>query len=583
MNRSAAFFKKLKDARLVALLNPGSEEECIAAFEICEAEGIILEIAFRSEFALGGMKAIMQKYPDGLILAGTVMTSDQANAAIDADVAGVISADYIPEVVDACVEKDIMCIPGGLSDAGKQLVRKAAGYRCDLDELKERHPYQWVYKLFPAFSGGIANIDLAKAWRGPYKNLTVIYTGGITLETLKRASHADPQGIFCASGLTKHIDDPDGMRAEIRRWKEALKPAPVFENKRSVQEKPVSRIQGSKVVTFGEMMVRLSPPKGVRLQQTKAFDVHFGGAEANVAVSLAQFGLQASFVSAFPLNELGDSAVGTLKRYGVDTQFVVRKGDRLGVYYLEHGHGARPSKVVYDRAFSAVSTLDPEDVDWENVLNGAGWFHWTGITPALSDSLLEVLREGLGIAKKRGITVSVDLNFRKRLWSENRAQEVMTSLMSFVDILIGNEEDPIKIFGIEPKGTDVDKGKLDVEGYKELTQTLADRFGFKKVAITLRESISASENFWSACLFNGEEFIRGPRYHAPIVDRVGTGDAFAAGLIYSILQGKEDGEALSFGIAAACLKHSIWGDFNIVRVEEVERLAAGETSGRVRR
>jgi 2-dehydro-3-deoxygluconokinase len=583
MNKSARIFEKMKEARLVALLNPRSEEECLTAFEICEAEGIILEIAFRSEFALGGMKAIMQKYPDGLILAGTVMTGQQAKAAIDAGVAGVVSADYIPEVVDCCVEKDIMCVPGGLSDAGKQLVRKAEGYGCGFGELEERYPYQWVYKLFPAFSGRIANLDMAKAWRGPYKNLAIVYTGGITLETLKKASRTDPQGIYCASELAKQIDDPDAMKGEIRRWKEALKSSPVIGRERSLPEKPDSRVQSSKVVTFGEMMVRLSPPKGVRLQQAKAFDIHFGGAEANVAVSLAQFGLQASFVSAFPPNDLGDSAVGTLRRYGVDTQFVVRKGDRLGIYYLEHGHGTRPSKVVYDRAFSAVSTLGPEDVDWENVLDGAGWFHWTGITPALSDSLLAVLREGVETAQKKGITVSVDLNFRKKLWNEDRARDVMTDLMSFVDILIGNEEDPIRIFGIEPKGTDVDKGKLDVEGYKELTKTLMDRFRFKKVAVTLRESLSASENFWSACLFNGKEFILGPRYHAPIVDRVGTGDAFAAGLIYSLLQGKKDGEALSFGIAAACLKHSIWGDFNIVHADEVERLAAGEKSGRVRR
>jgi 2-dehydro-3-deoxygluconokinase len=555
----------------------------VTAFEICEAEGIILEIAFRSEFALGGMKAIMKKYPDGLILAGTVMTGHQAKGAIDAGVAGVVSADYVPEVVDVCADRDIMCIPGGLTDVGKQLVRKAEGYRCGFTELKEKYPYQWVYKLFPAFSGGIANIDLAKAWRGPYKNLAVVYTGGITLETLKKASHTDPQGIFCGSGLAKHIEVPEKMKEEIRRWKKALKPAPVIERERSVPEKPDSRVQGSRVVTLGEMMARLSPPKGMRLRQANAFDIHFGGAEANVAVSLAQFGIQVSFVSAFPPNDLGDSAVGTLRRYGVDTRFVVRKDGRLGLYYLEHGHGARPSKVVYDRAFSAVSTLDPEDVDWANVLDGASWFHWTGITAALSGSLLDVLQKGLEIARKNGITVSVDLNYRKKLWDEDRAREVMTDLMSFVDILIGNEEDPIKIFGIEPKGTDVDKGKLDVEGYKELTKTLRDRFSFKKVAITLRESVSASENFWSACLFNGKEFIHGPRYHVPVIDRVGTGDAFAAGLIYSLLQGKNDGKALSFGIAAACLKHSIWGDFNIVDVEEVERFAAGETSGRVRR
>jgi 2-dehydro-3-deoxygluconokinase len=583
MKKSEEIFKKLTDARLVALLNPMSVDECLKAFDVCEEEGIILEIALRSAHAYGGIKAVLDKFPEALILAGTVMTSDQAERAIEAGVAGVVSADYISDVVDLCVKKDIMCIPGGISDVGKQLVHKAMGYGCAIEELNNNYPYQYVYKLFPAFSGAVTNIDLAKAWRGPYKDLTVVYTGGITLETLKQASQTDPQGIFCASVLAKHIDDPDMMKAEISRWKEVLKPKPVAESEKPVPEKPETRVQSSKVVTFGEMMVRLSPPKGVRLQQAEAFDVNFGGAEANVAVSLAQFGMNASFVSAFPLNDLGDNAFGTLKRYGVDTQFIVRKGDRVGVYYLEHGHGMRPSKVVYDREHSAVSELSPKDVDWENILDGAGWFHWSGITPALSDSLLNILRDGLEHSKKMGITVSVDLNFRKKLWTEEKAQMVMTDLMSYVDILIGNEEDPIKIFGIEPKGTDVDKGKFNVEGYKDLTKNLVNRFGFKKVAITLRESISASENFWSACLFNGDEFIQGPRYHVPIVDRVGTGDAFAAGLIYSFLEGKNDTEALSFGVAAACLKHSIWGDFNIVSVEEVKRLVAGDTTGRVQR
>lgn len=583
MKKSERIFKKLKQARLVALLNPKSAEECVDTYEICEELGIILEIAFRSEHALGGIKAILDKYPAALILAGTVMTRRQAEQAIEAGITGVVSADYIPEVIDICVREDVMGIPGGLSDVGKQLVQKAEGYGCSFEELRKNYPYQWVYKLFPAFSGRIANIDLAKAWRGPFKDLTVVYTGGMTLETLKQATQKDPQGIFCASVLAKYIDDPEKMKAEINRWKEALKPDSAQKKEKPIPEKPIAPIQMPKIVTFGEMMVRLSPPKGVRLQQAKKFDVHFGGAEANVSVSLAQFGMNACFISAFPNNDLGDNALGTLKSFGVDTQFIVRKGKRMGIYYLEHGHGSRPSKVLYDRAFTAVSELKPEDVDWEKALDRARWFHWTGITPALSDSLLATLRNGLEMAKKKGITVSADLNFRKKLWSEENTRDIMTSLMPYVDVLFGNEEDPTRVFGIQPEGTDVESGKLSIEGYKKLTKELMDRFGFKKVAITLRENISASENFWSACLFDGEKFIQGPRYHVQIVDRVGTGDAFASGLIYSLLQGKKDREALSFGIAAACLKHSIWGDFNIVSVEEVERLAAGDTTGRVQR
>lgn len=583
MKKSEKIFDKLKRTRLVALLSPKHIEDCVKAYEICEEEGIVLEVAFRSSHAPGGLQAIFKKYHDALVLAGTVMTRRQAEQAIESGVAGVVSADYIPEVIDICVEKDIMCIPGGLADAGKQLVRKADGYGCAMDDLKDRYPYQWVYKLFPAFAGGIANIDLARAWRGPYKDLAVVYTGGVTLERLREAIRSDPRGIYCASVLAEHIDEPEKMKAEIKRWKETLEDVTEPGEEVQASGKPVEQRQRAKVVTFGEMMVRLSPPEGVRLQQATSFDLHFGGAEANVAVSLAQLGIKACFVSAFPYNDMGDNAIGALNRYGVDTQFVVRKGDRIGIYYLEHGHGVRPSKVVYDRARSGASSIGPEDVDWDRIFDGAEWFHWTGITPALSDSLLAALKGGLDMAKKMGITVSVDLNYRKKLWTEEKARSVLTGLMPFVDILIGNEEDPLKVFGIEPVGTDVDKGKLDVKGYESLTKTLVDRFGFHKVAITLRESISASENVWSACLFNGKEFILGPKYHVPIVDRVGTGDAFAAGLIYSLLQGKKDREALTFGIAAACLKHSVLGDFNIVSVEDVERLAAGRTTGRVQR
>lgn len=583
MKKSGVIFDKLKKAQLVALLNPKSIAECVEAYEICEAEGIILEIAFRSEYALKGMEAIFEKHPEALVLAGTVMTAHQAEQAIDAGVAGVVSADYIPDVVDTCVRNDIMCVPGGLSDVGKQLVRKAEGYGCSIEDLKKNYPYQWIYKLFPSFSGKIANFDLVRAWRGPYKDLAVVYTGGLTLETQKQAVQTDPRGIFCASMLAKHVDEPEKMKAEIRQWKETLRLDSVQKKEKPAGEEPAGLTKRPKIVTFGEMMVRLSPPTGVRLRQAQTFDVHFGGAEANVAVSLAQFGMKTRFVSAFPRNDMGDNAIETLNRYGVDTQFIIRKGQRMGIYYLEHGHGARPSKVVYDRAHSAVSALEPQDLDWEKVLDGVNWFHWTGITPALSDSLLDALNAGLEIAKKKGITVSADLNFRKKLWSKEKAGEVMTNLMPYVDILIGNEEDPITVFGIKPKDTDVDKGRLDTEDYRNMTKVLMDRFGFKKVAITLRESVSASENFWSACLFNGREFIKGPRYHVRIVDRVGTGDAFAAGLIYSLLEGRNDTEALSFGVAAACLKHSIWGDFNIASVEEVERLAAGGTTGRVQR
>jgi 2-dehydro-3-deoxygluconokinase len=255
----------------------------------------------------------------------------------------------------------------------------------------------------------------------------------------------------------------------------------------------------------------------------------------------------------------------------------------MGVYYLEHGSGPRPSKVIYDRGFSALSQLRPGDIEWERVFQDADWFHWTGITPALSLSVAELLQEGLETAKKFDVKVSVDLNYRKKLWSEKEARSSMTKFMPYVNVLFGNEEDPTRVFGLIPRGSDVEKGTIDIKGYRELTESLIQKFGFEKVAITLRESISASANYWSAILSDGQRLFQGPRYHVHILDRVGTGDAFAAGLIYAFIDGKAEAEALSFGIAAACLKHSVLGDFGMATVEEVEAFAQGQTTGRVQR
>ena len=582
MNKSAKVFRKIQKSQLIALLTPKSTNHCVKTYELLQSSSIVLEVPLRSEHAIAGIKSILKKHPNALVLAGTVMTSAQAQKAIQAGAAGIVSADYIPEVVDTCVQNDVMCVPGGLSDAGKQLVQKAAGYGCSLEELREKYPYQWIYKLFPAFSGKLSHMDLPLSWRGPFRNLTVVYTGGITLDTLKEAIQKAPEGIFCASALTKHIDKPALMKEEIQKWKDASRPPIPKPKKIQKALEPLER-QAPRVVTVGELMMRLSPSEGIRLQNARNFDVNFGGAEANVAVSLARFGMNAAFVTALPQNDLGDYAYNVLRMHGVDTRFILRRGQRIGLYFLEHGSGPRPSKVVYDRAHSAISELESSDLDWEQILENAEWFHWTGITPALSDSVAASLVKGLEVAQKKGITVSVDLNYRKKLWSEEKAKEVMTELMPFVDILIGNEEDPQRVFGIQPKKTDVASGKLDVEGYRELSRELVKRFGFRKVAISLRESLSASENVWSACLFDGKKFIQSPKRRVWIVDRVGTGDAFAAGLIFSLLKGRTDKEALSFGVAAACLKHSICGDFNLVSIEEVERVAAGETAGRVQR
>jgi len=391
----------------------------------------------------------------------------------------------------------------------------------------------------------------------------------------------DSDGIFCASALLENLAEPDKLKADVRAWQELLQPqesAP-----REISRKAPKHPPQGRVVTFGEIMARLSPSKGERLQNAENLALHFGGAEANVAVSLARFGVPATFVSALPANDMGDNACRILASQGVDTAFILRQGDRVGIYYLEHGAGPRPSRVIYDRAGSAVSQLAAGDLDWEKILHRASWFHWSGITPALGEGVTDSLKQGLEVAQKQNITVSVDLNYRKNLWSRAKAREVMSHLMPYVDICLGNEEDPTKIFGIEPEGSAVDKGRIQAEGYHALAAALVERFGFRKVGITLRESISASENTWSACLYTGRDFLLSPRYHVGIVDRVGSGDAFAGGLIYAMLQGLADQDALNFGVAAAVLKHSIYGDFNLVNVQEVERLAAGDQSGRIQR
>lgn len=590
MKPTERLFRQMREGRLIALLSPSDRNDCLTAFELCRDEGITLEVAFRSEHAVAGIALVRETYPEALILAGTVMTAEQAEAAIEAGAAGIVSADFIPAVVDVCVEHDIMCVPGGLSDAGKQLVCKAEGYGCSLEELREHYPWQWIYKLFPAFTEGSSAIHLPRAWRGPWRDLTIVYTGGVSIETLPRALHADPGGIFCASALLKDLDDREKAAAEIGKWKEMISggartgphapAAPKVERDGGEAAEEKKGI-GSTVVTFGELMMRLSPPAGIRLRTAGEFAVHFGGAAANVAVSLARFGHTADFVTLLPDSDPGENALRALREQGVVTHHIVRKGTRLGIYFLEHGSGPRPSKVVYDRAGSSFSGIDPSDLDWERILEGAEWFHWTGITPALGQNVTATLLAGLEAARSMGVRVSVDLNYRSRLWNTDEAERVMTGLMPFVDLLIANEEDPASVFGIKIAGTDVESGDLDVSGYERAAGELRERFSLDRVAITLRESISASENNWSACLLDGDDFHISPVYHVPIIDRVGAGDAFAAGLIHGILTGMEAPDALNFGVAASCLKHSICGDFNLVDTAEVERLAGGSTSGRV--
>lgn len=338
-----------------------------------------------------------------------------------------------------------------------------------------------------------------------------------------------------------------------------------------------------KIVTLGEIMLRLQTPGFQRFVQANSFDAVYGGGEANVAVSLANYGMNAAFVTKLPKNPIGDACLSELRKYGVDTQYIARGGERLGIYFIEKGASQRASNVVYDRANSSIATAKPEDFDWKAIFDGAEWFHFTGITPAISDNGAEIALAACKAAKEAGVTVSCDLNFRKKLWTTEKANEVMSNLMQYVDVVIANEEDAEKVFGIKAKGSDVTGGQLSDEGYKDVCKQLVEKFGLKKVAITLRESLSASVNNWSALLYDGEEFYKAKKYNITIVDRVGGGDSFGAGLIYSLLNGFSMQDAIEFAVAASCLKHTIEGDFNLVSVDEVKNLMKGDGSGRVQR
>ncbi len=338
-----------------------------------------------------------------------------------------------------------------------------------------------------------------------------------------------------------------------------------------------------KVITFGELMLRLAPENYLRFVQSDKFEATFGGAEANVAVSLANYGIDAAFVTKLPDHEIGQMAVNSLRKFGVNTSKIVRGGDRVGIYYCEKGASQRPSKVIYDRAYSSIAMAKEEDFDWEQIFDGVEWFHWTGITPALSDSVAAITLKACKEAKKRGITISTDLNFRKKLWSKEKAGKVMGELCKYVDYCIANEEDAKDVFGIEADGTDIYSGKLNHEGYISVAQKLTDRFGFKGVAITLRESLSANDNNWSAMLYTDGKAHFSKKYAMHIVDRVGGGDSFGGGLIYTLLSGYNAQDAIEFAVAASCLKHSIEGDYNMVSVKEVQTLAGGDASGRVQR
>lgn len=340
-----------------------------------------------------------------------------------------------------------------------------------------------------------------------------------------------------------------------------------------------------RVVTFGEIMMRLNPQGYLRFVQSNCFEVTYAGGEANVAVSLANYGIDVAFVTKVPEHEIGQCVINELRRYGVDTSMILRGGSRLGVYFCEKGCSQRASKVIYDRAGSAIATAKASEFDWENIFKDATWFHWTGITPALGAEMAEACLQACKVAKEMGITVSCDLNYRKKLWSREEAGACMSKLLPYVDVCIANEEDAKDVFGIEASNTDIDGGKLDYSGYASVARQIAQRFGCKKVAITLRGSLSASINDWAGMLYDAatDAVSLSTTYRIHIVDRVGGGDSFGGGLIYGLLSSYNDQDAIDFAVAASCLKHTIEHDFNQMSVDEIKSLSAGNASGRVQR
>ena len=533
------------------------------------------EVTFRREGADLCIKAMKEEYPDMLVGAGTVLSIEQVDLALEAGAEFIVSPGLDEKIVSYCLEKEVCVIPG-VSTASDVAKAYSLGLR--------------TVKFFPAEAAG--GVKMLKALSAPYNMMTFMPTGGISRDNM--ASYYALKNVIACGGSfmidAKAIKEGNFEKIKELTEKVAKDIKVIFGGSEEISENPgndkkidLSNLSDRKVITFGELMLRLAPEGYLRFVQADAFEATFGGGEANVSISLANFGTDTSFVTRLPSHEIGQMAVNSLRKYGVDTSLIVRGGNRVGIYYLEKGASQRASKVIYDRAGSAIAEAQRKDFDWDKIFEGAGWFHFTGITPALSDELANICLEACKKAKEKGIIVSCDLNYRNKLWSKEKAGEVMDKLCRYVDVCISNEEDANDVFKIKAPDTDVTAGEINSEGYKYVAEELKKRFGFSYVAITLRESISASDNRWGAMLYDGNDFYFSKKYNVHIVDRVGGGDSFGAGLIYSLTNNKSPQETIEFAVAASCLKHSIEGDYNFVSTDEVNKLAKGDASGRVQR
>ena len=563
-------YEKIKNCKMIPVIALDNVADAIPLAKALVEGGLpCAEVTFRREGANLCIKAMKEAYPDMLVGAGTVLNKEQVELAIEAGAEFIVSPGFDENVVSYCQEKGICVIPG-VSTASE--VAKAYSFGLT------------VVKFFPAEAAG--GVKMLKALSAPYNMMTFMPTGGISMANMD--SYYKLKNVIACGGSFM-IDSAAIKEGNFEKIKNLTKDVVKALNKeeavcqKSDKEIDLSDKSDKKVITFGELMLRLAPEGYLRFVQADTFEATFGGGEANVSISLANFGLDTSFVTKLPSHEIGQMAVNSLRKYGVDTSLITRGGKRVGIYYLEKGASQRPSKVIYDRAGSAIAEASKNDFDWDKIFDGAGWFHFTGITPALSDELAEICLEACKKAKEKGIIVSCDLNYRNKLWSKEKAGEVMNKLCQYVDVCISNEEDANDVFGIKAANTDVTAGEINSEGYKYVADELKKRFGFSYVAITLRESISASDNRWGAMLYDGSDYYFSKKYNVHIVDRVGGGDSFGAGLIYSLMHNETPADAIEFAVAASCLKHSIEGDYNFVSVDEVKKLAKGDASGRVQR
>ena len=531
-------------------------KDAVATAKALLAGGVdVMEITFRTAAAADSIKAVAENCPDMLVGAGTVITLDQCKQAVECGAKFIVSPGFDEEVVRWCVENGIAVTPGCVTPSEIMAAMKLG---------------LTVVKFFPA--GVYGGLSAMKALSGPFGGIKFIPTGGVNSHNIGEFIAAPFIHAVGGSWVCPKADIAAGNFERI------TEPLQAGEDRHSGGAQ-------MKVLTFGEIMLRLKAPGRERFFQSPMLEATFGSGEANVVVSLANYGIDAEFLTVLPQNDIAECCICELRYFGVDTKKIVRGEGRMGIYYLEGGANQLPSKVVYDRAYSSIAMAKPGDIDWDKAFEGVDWFHITGITPAISESAMVLSLESVKEAKKRNITVSCDLNYRKNLWKYGKkASEVMREMTKYVDVAIANEEDVQKSLEITVD-VNVESGKLDREKYKALGNKVLEAYpNMQCIAITLRESHSADWNGWAACLNDGKNFYVSKKYEIrDIIDRVGGGDSFAGGLIYDLNQYEDKQLALEFAVAASCLKHSVIGDFNRVGVCDVEKLMGGDGTGRVQR